>query len=35
MSVDAYLRPINHSETLLINERSGALEASRKVFRSG
>ncbi|MET4161893.1 aspartate aminotransferase [Marinobacterium sp. MBR-111] len=35
MSVDAYLRPINHSETLLINERSGALEASRKVFRFG
>lgn len=35
MSLDAYLRPINHSETLLINERSGALEATRKVFRFG
>ncbi len=35
MSVDAYLRPINHSETLLINERSDSLEQSRRVFRFG
>lgn len=35
MSIEAFLRPINHSETLLINERSGQLEASRRVFRFG
>lgn len=35
MSIDAYLRPINHSETLLINERSDQLAASRQVYRFG
>ncbi|MBV0932590.1 pyridoxal phosphate-dependent aminotransferase [Marinobacterium weihaiense] len=35
MSIDAFLRPINHSETLLINERSEQLESSRRVFRFG
>lgn len=35
MSFDACLRPISYSETLLINERSGALETMRKVFRFG
>ncbi|MBP0047895.1 aminotransferase class I/II-fold pyridoxal phosphate-dependent enzyme [Marinobacterium sp. AK62] len=35
MSVDDFLRPINHSETLLINERSDTLEQSRRVFRFG
>ncbi|GAA0792626.1 pyridoxal phosphate-dependent aminotransferase [Marinobacterium sediminicola] len=35
MSIDAYLRPINHSETLLINELSDQLAASRQVYRFG
>ena len=35
MSVEEFLRPINHSETLLINERSDALEQARRVFRFG
>lgn len=35
MSLDAFLRPINHSETLLINERSDRLAASRQVYRFG
>ena len=35
MCVDDYLRPIHHSETLLINERSGELAATRRVFRFG
>ncbi len=35
MSIDAYLRPINHSETLLINERSDQLAVSRQVYRFG
>jgi len=35
MSIEAFLRPINHSETLLINERSDRLESSRHVFRFG
>lgn len=35
MSIDEFLRPINHSETLLINERSDSLEQTRRVFRFG
>ncbi|GAA0694924.1 aspartate transaminase AspB [Marinobacterium maritimum] len=35
MSIDAFLRPINHSETLLINERSDQLATSRQVYRFG
>lgn len=35
MSIDEFLRPINHSETLLINERSDSLEQARRVFRFG
>ncbi|MBA4503178.1 pyridoxal phosphate-dependent aminotransferase [Marinobacterium marinum] len=35
MSIDAYLRPINHSETLLINERSSRLAVDRKIHRFG
>lgn len=35
MSIDAFLRPISHSETLLINERSDRIAASRQVHRFG
>lgn len=35
MSIEAFLRPISHSETLLINERSDTLEQARRVFRFG
>lgn len=35
MSFETFLRPINHSETLLINERSGKLAQGRQVYRFG